>query len=104
MGVTFWPVSSESKGPSRGQALGWAVRDLRLERDIKQGQLAREANLDPSWLSRIETGKVANPRFSTLDGLAAVLGVTTEDLVGRVKRYQSGDLTPTANRRVRSKP
>ncbi len=63
-------------------ALGAAIHSLRLEREAKQLDVAEDAGITVSHLSRIETGKV-NPTWGTVEAIAGALGVTIADLARR---------------------
>jgi transcriptional regulator with XRE-family HTH domain len=60
------------------------VKRLREERDITQEQLAFDAGLTASALSRIERG-LNNPGWMTLRRIAAALGVSLVELVRAVE-------------------
>lgn len=55
-------------------ALGQRIRALRLERQLHQRQLAEKAELAPSMVSQIESGRLS-PSLNTLGRVAAALGV-----------------------------
>ena len=55
-------------------SLGARIKSLRLERDLQQRQLAEKAELTPSMVSQIESGRLT-PSLHTLGRIAAVLGV-----------------------------
>ncbi len=55
------------------------VRRLRM---WTQARLAREADVSPTTVSGIETGKIGRPHFGTLGKLALALGVAPEELLG----------------------
>jgi transcriptional regulator with XRE-family HTH domain len=55
-------------------SLGERIKALRLERDLQQRQLAEKADLTPSMVSQIESGRLT-PSLHTLGRLAAALGV-----------------------------
>lgn len=70
--------------------LGAAVRRLRLERELSQETLAFTAGVTKNTLQLLEAGRAsgrkdaegpANPRLSTLAGLAAVLNISVSDLL-----------------------
>jgi transcriptional regulator with XRE-family HTH domain len=63
-------------------ALGVAIRALRAERDLKQLDVAEDAGITVSHLSKIETGKV-NPTWGTVGAIATALGATTVDVAKR---------------------
>src|SRR5215472_9574658 len=55
-------------------SLGSRIKALRLERDLQQRQLAEKADLTPSMVSQIESGRLT-PSLHTLGKIAAALGV-----------------------------
>ncbi|SAI57176.1 transcriptional regulator [Bordetella ansorpii] len=59
---------------------GETLRQQRLARAISQEELAHKANLDRTFVSRIERG-IRQPTISTLFGLAQALGVPPERLI-----------------------
>ncbi|WP_449278453.1 helix-turn-helix domain-containing protein [Leucobacter sp. GX24907] len=70
-----------SRTPAR--ALGVRLREIRLEADLSQQDLARISALHPSHVGRIERGSV-NPSLETLTQLAGALGCTVSDLTAYV--------------------
>ncbi len=59
--------------------LGERIRGLRAERGLQQRQLAEKAELTPSMVSQIESGRLT-PSLNTLRRLADALGVTIPSL------------------------
>ncbi|CAN5634800.1 XRE family transcriptional regulator [soil metagenome] len=57
------------------------LRELRLEQGLTLQQVSDRANIDISMLSRLESGK-RRLALDHLPGLAAALGVSTDDLLG----------------------
>jgi len=55
-------------------ALGARLKGLRTERELQQRQLAEKADLTPSMVSQIESGRLS-PSLHTLGRIAAALGV-----------------------------
>jgi transcriptional regulator with XRE-family HTH domain len=55
--------------------LGTRIKALRMERELQQRQLAEKAELTPSMVSQIESGRLT-PSLHTLGKLAGALGVT----------------------------
>jgi transcriptional regulator with XRE-family HTH domain len=53
-----------------------ALAAVRLERGLSQEDLAELMGGDQSWLCGVETGRVPDPRFSTIIRLARALAVT----------------------------
>ena len=55
-------------------ALGARIKALRMERELQQRQLAEKAELTPSMVSQIESGRLT-PSLHTLGKVAAALSV-----------------------------
>jgi transcriptional regulator with XRE-family HTH domain len=55
-------------------SLGDRIKALRMERELQQRQLAEKAELTPSMVSQIESGRLT-PSLHTLGKVAAALGV-----------------------------
>jgi transcriptional regulator with XRE-family HTH domain len=65
--------------PSPQAVFGLAVQRMRKEKKMTQEELASVADISPSYLSAVERG-VKNVTISTIDKLAAALGVSKRDL------------------------
>lgn len=65
-------------------ALGSAVRKSRLDRGLSQEELAHLAEVDVSYLGRVERGD-NNVAVMTLAKIARALGVTMADLMMSAK-------------------
>ncbi len=61
-------------------ALGRAIRRLRKERDLSQEELGHLAEIHPTWISHIESGRT-NPAWGTVRRIAAVLDVRLSEIV-----------------------
>lgn len=59
------------------------VADKRIEKGMSQNQLAKLCNVPQSVISDIESGKTKAPRIDTLQAIAAALGVTIDELIGK---------------------
>lgn len=59
------------------------IKLVRLQRGLRQWDVARAAGVTESYLSRLETGRV-EPSSELLERLAAVLGVSPQTLRGDV--------------------
>lgn len=59
--------------------VGWNLRRLRVERGLTMENLAGDADVDPSYVARIERATV-NASIDVLERLTAVLGVRLADL------------------------
>lgn len=66
---------------SDSREIGRRIMARRVQRGLSQGTVSRRAGLDPSYLSRIETGKVT-PTVRTAMRIAGALRCTLDDLVG----------------------
>lgn len=72
------------------EALGRAVRELRVERQMTQRELAHAADTNETWISHIEAGRT-NPAWGTVARLSAALGVRVSELAARAERLEGGD-------------
>ena len=61
-------------------ALGRAIRRLRKERDLSQEELGHLAEIHPTWISHIESGRT-NPAWGTVRRIATVFDVRLSELV-----------------------
>lgn len=61
------------------QIIGWNLRKLRVGRGLSQERLAFEAQIDRSYVGRVERGS-ENVTISTLEALANALGVGVPEL------------------------
>ena len=64
--------------PFRGDRL----TGIREFKHLRRRQLAQLAGVDPASIQHLEDGRTTNPRWDTVDQLAAVLDVTNEYLGG----------------------
>ncbi|MGK5546017.1 helix-turn-helix domain-containing protein [Streptomyces sp. URMC 127] len=62
----------------RGETLGALLREARGERSMVE--IAAAAGLSVETLRKIETGRAPTPAFFTIAALAAVLGLSMEEL------------------------
>lgn len=60
--------------------LGKNLKQIRTEKDISQGDIAKELGVDRGFISTIENGKT-NPTLATISKLAKAVGVTTNELL-----------------------
>ena len=77
---TLVAVSGHSGSDNGGLQVARAVRDLRLERNLSQRQLAGRMQVPRTYISKIENGK-ATPTLSSLERLADALEVDICKLV-----------------------
>jgi transcriptional regulator with XRE-family HTH domain len=62
--------------------IGPRVRERRTALGLSQEQLARQAGVSLNALHKLEMGRITDPHFSTLSGIAHALGITVDQLVG----------------------
>ena len=61
-------------------ALGQALRRLRTERNPSQEELGHRAEIHPTWISHIESGRT-NPAWGTVRRIAGVFEVPLSEIV-----------------------
>jgi transcriptional regulator with XRE-family HTH domain len=69
-----------TKKPSKRAIDADAIRQIRMDREITQQELANVADLSLGQISRIEGGRIASPHFRTVRKIAGALGVETDEL------------------------
>jgi transcriptional regulator with XRE-family HTH domain len=69
---------------------------LRKERDLTQERLGLDADIEPAWISKLESGYV-NPTWGTMGRLADALGVTLAEIARRADEDEHGERSPDAN-------
>ena len=62
--------------------IGQRVRERRMALGLSQENLAHAAGLSWGAVQRLEAGKIVDPHYSTLEGIAHTLGTTVAELVG----------------------
>jgi transcriptional regulator with XRE-family HTH domain len=65
-------------------ALGAAIRELRVERGLSQETLAEKADIHPTWVSHLESGR-KNPAWGTVERIAGALNVPVSELAIRAE-------------------
>jgi transcriptional regulator with XRE-family HTH domain len=70
--------------------IAWNLRRLRVGRELSQESLAVDADVDVSYISRLESA-VENPTVGLLEKLAGALGADISDLLVEPSR---GDRKP----------
>jgi transcriptional regulator with XRE-family HTH domain len=71
--------------PPTNRDLGRAIRVLRKERRLTIEGLAFEANMSPTYVSKVERGR-CNPSWMMVGSLARALQVTVADVAVRAER------------------
>ncbi|GGK87260.1 transcriptional regulator with XRE-family HTH domain [Curtobacterium luteum] len=69
---------------ARGRALGALLRAARADRSMLDVALA--AGVSPETLRKIETGRIATPSFGTVAAVAAVVGLSLDEVWREVRR------------------
>ena len=73
-------------------ALADKVKELRQKLGWKQVTLAKNSGIPQATISRIESGKVTQPKMGQLQKLADALGTTIDYLAGDSIQMSFGDL------------
>ena len=80
--------------PDPQVALGRAIRLRREELGLSQSTVALDAEIEPSWLSHIESGK-QNPAWGSVDRIARALGWSLWELAKLADGLETKDRQPT---------
>ena len=67
--------------------LGKAIRTLREERKLSQEALGNEAEIHPTWISHIESGRI-NPTWGNVRRIAGGLRVPLEELAALSEKLE----------------
>jgi len=67
--------------------LGKAIRALREEKGLSQETLGNEAEIHPTWISHIESGRI-NPTWGNVRRIARGLGVPLEKLAALAEEFE----------------
>ena len=67
-------------------SFGRYLRALRKDAGLSQREVAAQAGIDFTYLSKIENGRVDPPGEATLHALAHALGADAEDLLSRARK------------------
>jgi transcriptional regulator with XRE-family HTH domain len=79
------------------------LKELRTANDLTQQALATKAGLSVSAVVQIESGKIPDPRISTLRKLARGLGVSLDELAGE-EEDDGGSPPPAAEQLKNPRP
>ncbi len=78
------PNPSKNRQSAALLALGTAIRKTRLAKGVSQEELAFLAEVDRSYLGRVERGD-NNVAILTLAKIAKALGISVEKLAGKAR-------------------
>jgi transcriptional regulator with XRE-family HTH domain len=67
--------------------LGKAIRTLRQEKKLSQEALGHKAEIHPTWISHIESGRI-NPTWGNVRRIAGGLGVPLEKLAALAEDFE----------------
>jgi transcriptional regulator with XRE-family HTH domain len=67
--------------------LGKAIRKLRQERKLSQEALGNRAEIHPTWISHIESGRI-NPTWGNVRRIALGLKVPLEELAALAEEIE----------------
>ncbi len=67
--------------------LGKAIRSLRRERGLSQEALGNEAEIHPTWISHIESGRI-NPTWGNVRRIARGLDMPLERLAALAEEFE----------------
>ena len=84
---------------NRQRALGQALRGLRQRTGITQKELGARVNIDPTYVSRVEGGRI-NLRWATLQRFLRALDATLADLAAQIERQDQSERLPDEGRRA----
>lgn len=67
------------------EAFGKALKSLRTEKELTQEKLAELSNLDVTFISKMENGKL-QPSLTTIFSISKALGVSASYLIDRIEK------------------
>ncbi|HEX7279400.1 MAG TPA: helix-turn-helix transcriptional regulator [Solirubrobacterales bacterium] len=67
--------------------LGKAIRTLRQEKQLSQETLGHRAEIHPTWISHIESGRI-NPTWGNVRRIARGLGVPLSELAALSEDFE----------------
>jgi transcriptional regulator with XRE-family HTH domain len=80
--------------------VAWNLRRIRVERDLSQDRLALDANVDRTYVGRLERG-LENPTIGILDRLAKALSIHISEFFSEPKPGESPPKPLRSGRRSR---
>ncbi len=78
--------------------LGTAIRTLRTEGELSQETLGHRAEIHPTWISHIESGRI-NPTWGNVRRIARGLDVPLEQLAALAEEFERKLGAPKTSKR-----
>ena len=69
--------------------LGRAIRQVRTERGLSQEELGLRAEIHPTWISHLESGR-NNPAWGSVRRIAAALDLKLSELAALAEESEAG--------------
>lgn len=69
--------------------LGRAIKERREAQNLSQEELGHRADIHPTWISHIESGR-NNPAWGSVRRIAAALDLTVAELAKRAEELEAG--------------
>lgn len=69
-------------------SLGQAIKQIRQEQGLSQEELGHRAEIHPTWISHIESGR-NNPAWGSVRRIAAALGLKVSELATRAEELEN---------------
>ncbi|MEQ9371355.1 MAG: helix-turn-helix transcriptional regulator [Coleofasciculus chthonoplastes F3-SA18-01] len=74
---------------------GLAVKQLLDEKKLSQRQFAKQAGLEPAYVSKLVNGRITEPRQETCCKIANGLGIAQQDLLEQIAQYSNPEAGET---------
>ncbi|WP_308219087.1 helix-turn-helix domain-containing protein [Kerstersia gyiorum] len=85
IGYIAFTINPMTSAQDIGVIFGEVLRRHRAQKNVSQEELAYQAGVDRTFVSRLERG-IRQPTLTTLIGLGKALGVSAADLVKEAER------------------
>lgn len=83
--MSISPKSLKAKSEAQQKIVAKQLRNLRINADLSQDELAQRAGIDRKTINRIENGHFS-PTLDTITRLSLVLKITPGNLLGSDRR------------------
>jgi len=68
--------------------IGKALRKIRKERSISQGDIYRATGIERSHISKIESGEIKDPKLSTMFRICNAIGMKVSEFIQYAENHQ----------------